>query len=278
MLQVIAYYSRGNERSKLLTPAISCFAGGEVQIRLELTTDNLAFLRIVALLKSADDVMALLMLTDALRRQAPMTPIHLDLPYVPYARQDRVCNPGEALSAKVFCQLINSQNYASVNIDDPHSDVVPALLDRVQVIDASVHVAKVLCDPRFAEGVVLLAPDAGARKRVGNLAKRLGVAEIAFADKVRDPLTGSISNVRFPEIASDLPILVVDDICDGGRTFIELARAASETANIGRERLNLYVTHGIYSRGLDDLGRYYNGIYTAYNWLSPVTGSFLNVR
>ena len=163
--------------------------------------------------------MQLLLLTDAVRRVVPNVPLHLNMPYVPYARQDRVCNPGEALSAKVFCDLINGQAYASVTIADPHSDVVPALLDRVSVVDASVMLAEVLQQSAFARGVTLLAPDAGARKRVQQLAKKLEVEHIAFADKVRDTKTGRISGTSVSSDLPHLPILVVDDICDGGRTL-----------------------------------------------------------
>ena len=108
------------------------FSGGEVQVTVKKMTSDVVY--ITANLRSSDDVMALLMATDALRRQGA-TRIHLTMPYVPYARQDRVMNPGEALGIKVFCDLINAQNYSSVNILDPHSDVTPALLNNVLVIE-----------------------------------------------------------------------------------------------------------------------------------------------
>ncbi|WYX25557.1 ribose-phosphate pyrophosphokinase-like domain-containing protein [Achromobacter xylosoxidans] len=151
------------------------FPGGESQVTvpaaLQARADAASEFRIHALLKSADDVMQLLMLTDALRRLNPAAPVHLDMPYVPYARQDRVCNPGEALGAAVFCKLINDQQYATVSVVEPHSDVTPALLQRVRVIDAAAFLKNALANPAFANGVTLMAPDAGARKRVLALAK-----------------------------------------------------------------------------------------------------------
>ena len=60
-------------------------------------------------------IMQLLLLTDALRRSGAEQ-IDLLLPYMPGARQDRVCNVGEALSVKVYASLINQQQYASVSI------------------------------------------------------------------------------------------------------------------------------------------------------------------
>lgn len=252
---------------KTVTPAAFRFPGGEMQVTipagLREQADAAREFRVHALLKSADDVMQLLLLTDALRRLNPAAPVHLDMPYVPYARQDRVCNPGEALGAAVFCKLINDQQYATVTIVEPHSDVTPALLQRVRVIDAAAFLKKALAAPAFAQGVTLMAPDAGARKRVQSLAKTLGVADVRYAEKVRDPQTGRITETRVPDDIPAQPVLVVDDICDGGRTFLELAAALADKT---RQPLYLYVTHGIFSKGLTELKARYAGIFTAYDW------------
>ncbi|QYJ20642.1 ribose-phosphate pyrophosphokinase-like domain-containing protein [Achromobacter sp. ES-001] len=249
------------------TPTAFVFPGGESQVTvpagLRAAADAATEFRIHALLKAANDVMQLLMLTDALRRLNPAVPVHLDMPYVPYARQDRVCNPGEALGAAVFCKLINDQQYATVTITEPHSDVTPALLQRVRVVDAAAFVGRALAAPAFAKGVTLMAPDAGARKRVQALAKKLGVADVRYAEKVRDPQTGRITETRVPDDIPDQPILVVDDICDGGRTFLELALALADKT---RQPLYLYVTHGIFSHGLTALNERYAGVFTAYDW------------
>ncbi|HOV76319.1 MAG TPA: ribose-phosphate pyrophosphokinase-like domain-containing protein, partial [Candidatus Hydrogenedentes bacterium] len=165
----------------------SIFPGGEVHVAVD---DSFVchfpqMIRITAHLRSPADQMALFMLTDAIRRVC-RAPICLRMPYVPYARQDRVCNPGEALAAKVFCQMINAQDYETVTIFDPHSDVVPALLDRVVVKDAAEAIDLILGRSEFADGVTFIAPDAGAQKRVLKLAKRFGVDSVVCADKVRD--------------------------------------------------------------------------------------------
>ncbi|WGJ89680.1 ribose-phosphate diphosphokinase [Achromobacter mucicolens] len=260
------------------TPAAFRFPGGEMQVTipagLREQADAAREFRIHALLKSADDVMQLLLLTDALRRLNPAVPVHLDMPYVPYARQDRVCNPGEALGAAVFCKLINDQQYATVTIVEPHSDVTPALLARVRIADAAAFLKKALAAPAFAQGVTLMAPDAGARKRVQALAKALGVADVRYAEKVRDPQTGRITETRVPDDIPAQPVLVVDDICDGGRTFLELAAALRGKT---RQPLYLYVTHGIFSKGLTELKANYAEIFTAYDWTrtedAPVPGA-----
>lgn len=208
--------------------------------------------------------MALLMTTDALRRRIGNTPIHLTMPYVPYARQDRVCNPGEALGIKVFCDLINAQRYARVTITDPHSDVTGALLNNVTIIEQSAPVSEVLKHPAFANGVTLVSPDAGAAKKVLKLAKNFNIRDVVFADKIRNTLTGEIVDTKVRgTIPYGKPLLVVDDICDGGRTFIELAKALHEKSD---SKLYLYVTHGIFSKGTRGLLDHYEAIFTTDDW------------
>ena len=246
---------------------VSTFPGGEVHVRIndEAFEHTPALIRITAHLRSVTDQMALFMLTDALRR-ACKAPIHLDMPYVPYARQDRVCNTGEALAAKVFCQMVNAQGYESVTIFDPHSDVVPALLDRVVVKDASGAIAQTLDRPEFKNGVTFIAPDAGAQKRVMKLAKTFGVEHVACAEKVRDTKTGEILGVDLDfDFPAGKPALVIDDICDGGATFIALSEhITTKCAPDGP--LFLYVSHGIFSKGVDRVAEHYDRVFAGYNW------------
>lgn len=241
------------------------FPGGEMHATVEPYVEEVAALTVRAHLPDSAAVMTLLMTTDALRRAYPGVPVALHMPYVPYARQDRVANPGEAHSAKVFCDLVNAQGYSRVVIQDPHSDVVPALLERVEIEDPLPALREVVGQIFLTalKQPALVAPDAGARKRVLKLAAATG-CDVVYADKVRDTRTGHITGT---EIQSELPggpLLVVDDICDGGRTFIELAAAIRAQNYI--HPLYLYVTHGIFSKGLDPLLECYDRVFTRNNW------------
>ena len=86
---------------------------------------------------------------------------------------------------------------------------------------------------------------------------------LIYATKQRDTRTGALSNVEIHTGGVDLgsrTILVVDDICDGGGTFLLLAEALRK-AGIHND-LELYVTHGIFSKGTDALYKSYCPIYT----------------
>jgi ribose-phosphate pyrophosphokinase len=241
------------------------FPGGEMHATVQGDIEDAVELKIRAHLPSSDAVMALLMVTDALRRAYPGVPVSLTVPYVPYARQDRAANPGEALSAKVFCELINAQYYSRVVIQDPHSDVVSALLDRVEIEDPTPSLGQVATRIKFDTGHLpaLVAPDAGARKRVHSIAKALEL-NVVYADKVRDTLTGQITGTEIQSKLPDAPLLVVDDICDGGRTFIELALAIKQHNH--PHPIYLFVTHGIFSKGLSPLLEHYYSVFTRNNW------------
>jgi ribose-phosphate pyrophosphokinase len=243
------------------------FPGGERHVMLgdtvAATTD--AFWEIRADLYSPDGVMDLLLIHDALRRAVPEgSEMALYMPYVPYARQDRVANPGEALSAAVFCRLINSMQFSRVVIADPHSDVVPALLERVCILPAERFVRELQLRLGGAlasrSSIALVAPDAGARKRVETMGARFSLP-VVYARKHRDTLTGRLSCVAIDDDVPDLPLLVVDDICDGGGTFLLLAEALRKyTAH----PLYLYVTHGLFTKGLAALKARYEGVFCAY--------------
>lgn len=262
MIRILAFKNRTTE----LPLEVKQFPGGEVHVTVTPAVSLVDNLEIHAHLPNAVEVMVLLNVVDAVRRLYPAAPIDLVMPYVPYARQDRVANPGEALSVKVFCNLINAQGFRTVRIQDPHSDVAAALLDNVCIDSPLLSLRRTLSQIGDA---ALVAPDAGARKRVMKLGTELG-RPVVLADKNRDTVTGKITGTRLASELVDMPLLIVDDICDGGWTFTELAKAlkAEQLAKGIDQPIYLYVTHGIFSKGLDPLLPYFTNIFTRNNWTS----------
>ena len=245
------------------------FPGGERHVRLPVAAPGWAGAcvhadwTIEARIYTPADIMDLLLTHDAVKRALPAgARLSLVLPYVPYARQDRVAVAGEPLSIKVFCSLINSMGFSSVEIWDPHSDVTPALLDNVVVAPTPQLMINAMApsgNASLLRTCAFVAPDAGARKRVSELAKHFKT-EVVFADKVRDPVTGNLSGAEVRGALPDRPLLIVDDICDGGGTFIQLAQVLREKTS---QPLYLYVTHGLFTKGIEVLQPYFNGIFAA---------------
>lgn len=234
------------------------FSGGEIQVRVTDSVGKGQELTIQAFLVCSDDIMELVLLVDALRRAAGAhIKIHLICPYLPYARQDRVCATGEALALKVMCGIINGLDFSTVTVWDVHSDVSLALLNNAFNIPQKVFVGRV---GWTRATTVLVAPDAGAIKKTQDITKALGIPMVR-ADKIRSVEDGSITGTTvYTEHVGDKDFLIVDDICDGGRTFIELAKVLRPLTN---GKIYLYVTHGIFSKGLDVFNGLIDGVYTA---------------
>lgn len=235
------------------------FSGGEVQVRIN-SQRNFIQATIKVHIRSSDDLMELLLITDALRRQG-CKELSLVMPYIPYARQDRVCVWGEALSIKVFADLINAQHYEEIEVWDPHSDVATALLNNIRyTVPCLDFVAKI---PLDMANITLVAPDAGAAKKVMTVSQKLG-AHFLQATKIRDANTGEITGTDIQGVLlASAHYLIVDDICDGGRTFIELAKVLKQAAPA---IIDLYVTHGIFSKGFAVFDSLIDTIYCANPW------------
>ncbi len=255
--------------SYTLNPDIAKFPGGEVfpQPRSEYSEhDGSDDTTVRASLTNSDQVMALLMLCDALRRSGELTGRRvLQIPYFPYARQDRVANEGESLSAAVMARLINGLQFDEVHILDPHSDVTPALVNNVRVIDAYIPVERCARDASIYENSIYVIPDAGAEKKTRAFAKAFGNTRKPLqASKVRCTKTGRITETVLYDNGESYEgpqdFVIVDDICDGGRTFIELAKVIRAKHDV--KSLHLHVSHGIFSKGLDVLLEHFDSIST----------------
>jgi len=232
------------------------FHGGEPHIKIN-ETDIGGEVMITHRIRSFNDLGLLLIATDALRRNG-VSVIRVLLPYFPGARQDRIMTQGEPLSVKVYTDLINAQDYDEVIVFDPHSEVTPALLDRVTVIDNYGFVRK--CLDQLNENVVLIAPDGGALKKIYRLSEYLGGIEVIECSKKRNVKTGDLSGFSvYHEDLKGKYGVIVDDICDGGGTFLGLAKALKQK-NI--QKLSLIVSHGIFSKGFTDLKEQFDMIFT----------------
>lgn len=209
--------------------------------------------------RSSDDVLLALLANDALQRLG-FRDIELFIPYFPAARQDRVMVPGEALSVKVYTSMVNAAGFRRVTVFDPHSEVTPALLDRCRVISNHDFIRRAIAQLPDAERLTLVAPDAGSAKKIHHLAAALQWERVVQCDKTRDVRTGQLSGAQvFADDLNGADCLIVDDICDGGGTFIQLAEALKRK-NAGR--LYLAVSHGIFSKGTEVLTAHFDRVFT----------------
>lgn len=255
----------GNQYTMFKYPA------GEMQVRLNPETvemlEECTEVTINARVLSSDDLIGLLHLQDAIMGTVGLNCLlKLNLPYLPYSRADRRFVPGDTFGLNVMLGLL-SNKFSVVNTLDVHNasacwtikDISPLPLIEKSIVD--------ILKGWTERKIVVLFPDEGAAKRynlpthIGNNHEVIDI-EVVYATKKRNTETGKFEGFTVPELTqlSLVPLLIVDDICDGGGTFNGIAEIIEKT----RPDIHkfLYVTHGIFSKGYDELSNHFVRIYT----------------
>jgi ribose-phosphate pyrophosphokinase len=236
------------------------FSGGEPHVVIadpERLTGAIVILD--ARVSNMNDLGMLLAVTDAVKRCGAVE-ISLHLPYFPGGRQDRL-EKGFAFTCSMYADIINLQEYTRVWVLDPHSPVTEQLVDRCVVLSQIPLIRDFIGVgghmPEYPVG--LICPDEGAIARTKILAKEIGCPNVVFAHKKRDPRSGKLTGFTLDPLPIEGPYLLADDICDAGGTFMGTAGQYLEDPR-GTGPLYLWVTHGIFSRGVDGLAEYFAGI------------------
>lgn len=185
--------------------------------------------------------------------------------YLPYARADRRFAEHESFGLATWISQLEDvtilDKLVSLDIHNPKAlDKLDLCLEVENKLLADV-VRNVLPFD-FKRPDVVVAPDLGAIDRATKVATKLGCSDVIFATKTRDKNTGRITSTNLPEdfILMNKSVMIVDDISDGGGTFIPLAELLKER---GAREVTLLVSHGIFSRGLENLKPAIDKIYCA---------------
>ena len=173
----------------------------------------------------------------------PGVRVTLDLPFFPYSRQDHKVSNETTFALRSFCLLLKSLEFNCIMTYDIHSNVALTYLDELINIYPATAIDNTLM--KFNPDVIVF-PDKGAKTRYE---QKFTLPAVSI-HKERDQLTGYLT---IKGIINDKNIdlaykrcLIIDDLCDGGGTFILAAQALY---NEGVKEVGLYTTHGIYSKG-----------------------------
>lgn len=208
--------------------------------------------RVVCSIRSPLELVQLMLVVNAVRH-AKAEPFELVVPYLMGARYDRIINPGDSFDLEVVAQCVNSLGFSLVNLFDVHSSVATSL-----IYNSRSHNNSRLVKAYNQLDAVLIVPDKGA---IGKAAEyqdwNPNLSERVFCDKVRDTSNGRVSLVvQNPEVCEGRNCVIIDDICDGGATFLAIAE------QIKPAHLTLIVSHGIFSKGFHALKEKFNEIIT----------------
>lgn len=252
----------GGERSVKLTPR-SYVKSEPIQITMNF--------------QSSDDLIDMILATNALRHMyGHDIKIDLVVPYFPFSRQDRVMTEGESFGLQSAYDIIKMCNFNSVTTWDIHSDVAGAMFPAGvfrNIPQEEIWTGMIKTELTSVK-TVIISPDAGALKKIYKVAKATGLT-VVEAKKVRDVATGQITHTEIDssQLAGVDTAIIVDDIIDGGKTFLELAKVIRGNGFTGK--LILCATHGIFSKGLDSFTDF-DEIYTANNINNVDLGHFNN--
>lgn len=239
-------------------------------------------------LNNFQDLELIICATKSLRNLG-VKQIHLCTPYFLGSRSDRQFeNESNNYLKDVICPIINSLQFESVTVLDPHSDVLEACLNNFKKI-SNYQLVSFALDNLYPKSYsqkeyILVSPDAGASKKIYKLAEQIGYkGDIITCSKDRDEngkLTKTVVPLNGEDVQND--IIIIDDICDGGATFINIAKEIKakiksmqqhdENSELTYGKIYFIVTHGIFSKGFEEISKYFDGIYCTNSYKSFSNG------
>ncbi len=192
---------------------------------------------------SADNLMDLLVMSDAMRRSSAGR-ITAVLPYYGYARQDRRPRSARvAITAKLVAQLLETAGVNRVLTVDLHADQIQGFFG---IPVDNVYASPVLLGDAWKqdfENLIVVSPDVGGVVRARALAKRLDDADLAIIDK-RRPHANESEVMNIIGDVSGKSCILIDDLVDTAGTLCEAAEALK---NQGATGVSAYITHPVLS-------------------------------
>lgn len=216
---------------------------------------------ILWLFENESELMHVCQLAQLVQQHLDTETCILRVPYLPYGRQDKDVDNKLSFALNTFKDILYNCNITRIETFDAHSKSDMVYEDSTMLTVEDFH-KSILVNKD-----VICYPDKGAAQRYGTYGK-----PVVYCEKVRDQLTGEITGLKV--IAdTDLTgqsVIIIDDICDGGMTFIKVAEALKP---FNPRQIDLAVSHGLFSKGqqvLKDAGISY--IYTTNSLLRNENG------
>jgi ribose-phosphate pyrophosphokinase len=219
------------------------FSDGEVSVEIMENVRGRDVFIVQPTLPPADNLMELLLMTDACRR-ASAKRVTAVVPYFGYARQDRRPRATRvAIAAKLVANMIARAGVDRLLTVDLHADQIQGFFD---IPVDNVYASPVLLGDAWKqkyERMIVVSPDVGGVVRARALAKRLDDADLAIIDKRRPrPNESKVMNI-IGEVRGRSCVLV-DDMVDTAGTLCQAAKALKDE---GAVKVVAYITHPVLS-------------------------------
>ena len=230
---------------------IISFPDGEKHLKIN-QIDLKQPVHIICRITNSDELFILMQLSDILNR-LEVSVDKIDITYLMSMRCDRLFSMEEPFTLKLVANVINSFNAKAVYITEPHSSRSLDLINNSVAINPMDVLIK-----QMAKAHTICYPDKGAADRYN-----FDCDSIIYCKKVRDVETGKLTKFGIDYAVSDhtpTDIVVVDDLCDGGGTFLGIANVLKEA--YPDAKLNLIITHAVQEQGLEKISKVYNSVFT----------------
>ena len=189
-----------------------------------------------------NDLVELLLLIDA-AKQSFAKSVHVVLPYMPYSRQDKIHDPREGISARLFAKMIASAGADHVITMHLHADQIQGFFDcPVDNLNPRKYLVEYFKNKKIKDAVIV-SPDAGGAKDAKKFADALGVS-LAILHKQRPEHNKSEVTHIVGDVKGKTPI-IVDDMVDTGGSVIGAVKALID--NGANKDVYLCATHAILS-------------------------------
>ena len=232
--------------------SISKFPDGEVQISLG-EFSHKEQVKVKCRVTNAEDLFILMQVLDILDRHEVLYNLHIY--YLMGMRMDRVMDFNRPFTLKVVLNSLKNCNADTIEILEPHSDIYYDFRFGGKFTELYVENSP---SNTVWNDFQMVFPNAGAKERYDFQYNKTALT----CSKVRDLTTGKILEIKIdnPEAISDKPLLILDDLCDGGDTFCGIAKAFN-SLGISKERLNIAVTHMVNPKGIKNLSENFNHVW-----------------
>ncbi len=226
------------------------FPDGENYLRLNLEDETILEGKEIIIVQSTGPsanrdqnarVFELFMMIDAVKRIGARKIIVI-VPYLAYARQDKIFRPGESEFAKVILQIINSMNIDEFYVVDIHA---PKTLEELSCKAVNIDSMKLLADyikSLGAKDIVVVSPDKGALERSKAFARHFGEKiPVDVFEKKRDVKTGEITMSGELSL-EEKDVVIADDIIATGGTMASAIKLSKES---GAKKIYAVATHAL---------------------------------
>lgn len=226
------------------------FPDGENYVRINIEDETLIAGKEVIIVQSTGPsansdqnarLIELFMMIDSVKRMGAAK-IIVVVPYLAYARQDKIFRPGESQFGNVIIRLINAVGIDELYVIDIHA---PVILNECSCKAVNIDSMKLLADHikyRGKKDIVVISPDKGALERSKAFAKHIGEnVPVEVFEKERDVITGEIE-MKGSLNLSNKNVIISDDIISTGGT---MASAIKLAKNSGAKEVYIVATHAL---------------------------------